>query len=260
MKIIYFCAAVVFMATVVYAQQEPREIKRSIFFDSSLDEYTEFQWDDSYSLMNLETRFSASGAKIESIEIQYNASAVPTTKITRDVENRLKNRVVYQYNPQGHLWRESLVDNRGRVVSTYEYAYNGSGNLTSRVIMNRSGDKLAETTYAYDDRERLISSQTRDFSENAVSSTQFEYNAQGNLIRQTVLDATGTPTSIMNITWSSGNEVASETRSPEGTVRVRVTNAYGTWGELVERIIENIQNNSRQTIKHEYVFRPRQQG
>ena len=237
--------------------REPLEIKQSIFFaDGTLDEYTTSEWDSSYSHVNNQERYSASGAMLEQIEYQYNVdNGYITIKLVMDVERRLKNRVTYQYQ-QNRLWRETLADNKGKPVSTYEYVYDNNGNRVSRIIRNRAGDKLAETAYTFDNQGRMIKSQTRDYSESAISSTDYQYDAQGNLVRQVVLNNDGKPTTTINVVWQGGHEVRNETLSVDGTIQMCVTSEYGENGELVRKIIENFQGASKQIMQYEYTFRP----
>jgi len=238
--------------------REAYEVKQSVFFaDGSLDEYTASTWNSSYSHIDNQARYSASGAMLEQVEFAYNDDkGYVTTKITRDVESRLKNRVVYQYNPQGYLFRESLVDSKGKVISTYEYSYDAKGNRVSRIIRNRAGDKMAETVYTFDNQGKMTSSQTKDLMESAISSTQYSYDAQGNLVKQVVLNNDGKPTSVINAVWQEGREVKNEMLSADGSVQMRVINEYGTNGELVKKTIENFQGDSKQVMQYEYTFRP----
>ncbi|MDR2718241.1 MAG: hypothetical protein LBB89_09285 [Treponema sp.] len=237
--------------------REAYEVKQSVLFaDGSLDEYTASTWDSSYSHVDNQARYSASGAMLEQVEFAYNDDkGYVTTKITRDVESRLKNRTVYQYNPQGFLFRESLVDNKGKVVTTYEYSYDNKGNRTNRIIRNRAGDKLAETVYTFNNQGKMTSSQTKD-GESAISSTQYTYDVQGNLVKQVVLNNDGKPTSVINAVWQEGREVKNEMLSADGLVQMRVTNEYGDNGELVKKTIENFQGDSKQIMQYEYTFRP----
>jgi len=240
--------------------REALEIKQSVYFaDGTLDEYTTSQWDSGYTHVNSQSRFSASGAMLEQVEFAYNDDkGYITTKITRDVESRLKNRVVYQYNPQGRLFRESLVDNKGKVISTYEYTYDNRGNRISRIIKNRAGDRLAETIYTYDNQGKMLTSETRgDSSEGSgISSTQYQYDGQGNLIKQIVRNSEGRATTTINAIWQDGNEIRNEMLSADGSVQMRVTNEYGGNGELVKKTIENFQGASKQIMQYEYTFRP----
>jgi hypothetical protein len=238
--------------------QEAKEVKHSILFaDGTLDEYTTSQWDSAYTHVDSQARYSASGAMLEQVEFAYNdEKGYITTKITRDVESRLRNRVVYQYNPQGRLFRESLVDNKGKVISTYEYTYDTKGNRVSRIIKNRAGDKLAETVYTFDSQGRMITSQTRDFMETGISSTEYQYDAQGNLVRQVVKNNEGRAMTTINAVWQDGNEIRNEMLGADGSMQMRVTNEYGGNGELVKKTIENFQGNSKQIMQYEYTFRP----
>ena len=149
-RVIFFTVALL-LSTTAYSQtrQEPFEVRQDVFFaDGTLDEYTTSEWTPSFSHVAHQRRFSASGAMLEQVEFSHNENTGNLqTKLTRDVEERLRNRVVYQYNTQNLLWRESLVDNRGRVVSTHEFTYDNRGNRISRKIMNRAGETLAETTF-----------------------------------------------------------------------------------------------------------------
>ena len=194
---------------------------------------------------------------LEQVEYAYNDDkGYITTKITRDVESRLKNRVVYQYNPQGFLFRESLVDNKGKVVSTYEYSYDNRGNRVSRLIKNRAGERLAETIYTFNTQGKMVKSETRDLMESAISSTEYQYDPQGNLVKQVVFNNDGKPTATINAVWQEGQEIRNEMISADGSIQMRVTNEYGSNGELVKKIIENFQGESKQIMEYEYTFRP----
>jgi YD repeat-containing protein len=244
------------------AREAALEVKHSIFFaDGSLDEYTTSQWDPSYSHVDNEVRYSASGAMLEQVEYAYNDDkGQKTTKIIRDVESRLKNRTVYQYNPQGKLWRESLVDNKGKVVSTNEYAYDNKGNQISRVMKNRQGALLAETTYTYDSGGKMMTSETKNAGGEKISSTKYTYDSQGNLVNQQVTNGAGQVTSVTTLVWRGGLETRNETATPDGNVQMRITKEYGNKEELTKETIENFQGNSKQFKQYEYVFRPRRQS
>jgi hypothetical protein len=164
---------------------------------------------------------------------------------------------VYQYNPQGLLWRESIVDNRGRIVSAYEYSYDNQRNRISRVIRNRAGERLAETVYTYDAARRMITSETRDFGENAISSTRYSYDSQGNLVAQQIFGSDGRPTTSVRAVWQDGLEIRNEMIGIDGRVQLRIINEYGQDGELLKKTIENIQGESMQSMQYDYIFRPR---
>ena len=256
--VLFSVALVISMAT--YSQTRTREafeIKHSVFFaDGSLDEYTTSEWNKDYTRIDNEVRYSASGAMLEQVEFAYNEDkGYKTTKITRDVESRLKNRIVYQYNEQGRLSRESLVDNKGKVVSTYEYAYDGKGNQISRIMKNRTGNKLAETVYTYDSNGKMTTSETKDAGDKKISATKYTYDRDGNLINQQVTNAEGKITSVISSVFQAGRETRNEIASPDGSVQMRVSNEYGKDGELTKKTIENFQGDSKQFIQYEYVFR-----
>jgi hypothetical protein len=242
--------------------REAHEIKQSIFFaDGSLDEYKTTEWNSAYTRVDNEARYSASGAMLEQFEYAYNEDkGLKTTRITRDVESRLKNRIVYQYNPQDKLWRESIVDNKGKVVSTNEYGYDNMGNQISKVLKNRQGARLAETVYTYDAGGKMITSETRDAGDNKISSTKYTYDSQGNKTGEQVFNGEGKLTSVSSSVWRSGLEIRNEIASPDGIVQMRITNDYGKDGELTKKTIENFQGSSKQVIQYEYVFRPRRQS
>jgi YD repeat-containing protein len=260
-KAILFVVALVFsIATCSQTggrAREAFEIKHSVFFaDGSLDEYMTSEWNSVYTRVDNEVRFSASGTMLEQVEYAYNEDkGWKTTKITRDVESRLKNRVVYQYNPQGQLWRENLVDNKGKVVSTFEYAYDGKGNQISRIMKNRTGNKLAETVFAYDASGKMTTSETKDAADKKISATRYTYDGQGNLINQQVTNADGRVTSVTSSVWQGGHEMRIETASPDGGIQMRITNEYGRDGELTKKTIENFQGDSKQFIQYEYYYR-----
>jgi len=239
------------------ANEVPYEKKRVVLFaNGNVDEYTESEWNPSYTYVENEKRYSASGGMIEHIKYSYNDDKGRiATKLTMDAENRLKNRVNYFYNQQGKLSEEKLLDNKNKSVSSYEYEYNNAGYCVKRIIKDRTGAKQAETIYEVDTAGRRLTSQTRDFSENAISSTKFTYNSQGNLTREEVKNGDGILTSVVIYEWQNGHEVKNELKTADEKVQMRITSEYGDRGQLTQKTIDNIQGESKQVIRYEYIFR-----
>jgi hypothetical protein len=233
-----------------------------LFADGTLDEYTTSDYDSSYTNVLNQSRYSASGALLEKVEYSYEeGKGWLSTKITRDVEDKLKNRVVYQYNDQGHLWKETLVNKSGKAVSAYEYGYDGKGNRISRTVNSGTGIKMAETTYAYNNNGALASSETKDGSGKKISSTVNKYDNQGNLVSQQVLTGDGQVSTVINAVWQNGLELKNEQAGADGALQLRVTNDYGAEGELLKRTVENLQGESTRILQYEYTFKPgRKQG
>jgi hypothetical protein len=240
------------------AQGDPIE-KRSVvkFADGSVDEYTTSVYDEKKpAQLNLQERFSASGQLVEQIEYTYNEdNGLLTTKITKSDENKIKNRVVYQYDGK-NLVLESFVNSKGKLVSSFGYAYDKDGNMLARIINNASSVKLTETKYHWENGV-VVSSETLDPNGRKISSAKNEYDAAKNLVRQTVYNASGAVSRRINAEWQNGRETKNEQTAPNGTVQIRVTNEYGAAGELIRRTIENIEGQSTQILEYEYTF---QQG
>ena len=236
----------------------PYEVKREVLFDDDgpLDEYITSEWNPSYTHVQNEKRYAASGGMIEYIEYSYNGdSGNITAKITRDVESKLRNRVNYNYNAQGKLWLENLLDNKNRIISSYEYAYNDAGYCVSRVIKDKADKKLAETVYTVDADGRKLVSETRDPDENTISSTRFTYDPQGNLIKEEVINGEGKLTSVITYEWQDGYEIKNELKSADEKVQMRITSEYGNRGQLTKKTINNLQGESKQVVRYEYIFR-----
>jgi hypothetical protein len=236
----------------------PVEVKEKVYFQNGkLDEYKTLEWDDSYTYVKNEARYSASGVLLGRIEFVYHAGkGYVVTKIIRDSENRLKNGVVYEYNLKNQLLRERLEDSKRNVVSSKEYSYDVYGNRISRVLKNKAGVVQAETQYVYDDDGKMIISRSLDSGGNPISHTRYTYDDSGNLIGQEVFNEGYTITSRSKIIWKNGHDVKNEIAGADGSVQVLVTNEYGKVGELTKKTIENAQNESRQTLKYEYTYIP----
>ncbi|MDR2258542.1 MAG: hypothetical protein LBE14_05275 [Treponema sp.] len=239
--------------------QIPVETKSSVLFaDGSLDEYLTSDYDSSLTTLLSQNRYSASGALMEQMEYAYQEDqGWLTTKITRDVENRLKTRVVYEYDSQGRMIRETLVNKSGKAVSSYAYGYDEKGNRVSRTVNSGTGVKLAETTYTFNNAGLVAASETKDGSGNKINSAENQYDASGNLITQKVYNARGEITTMINTTWQDGVEVETEQTDSNGTVQIRIVNEYGPGRELIRRKVENIQGQSTQILQYEYTFKSR---
>jgi hypothetical protein len=238
------------------------ETKEAVLFaDGSLDEYTTMEYDPSYTNIVAQSKYSASGALLEKVEFAYqDENGWLSTKLTRDVEDRLKARIVYQYNEQGQLWKEFLANKAGKTVSSYEYGYDSQGNRISRIIYNGAGAKLAETLYTFNADGRVIASETKDGSGKKINATENEFDSRGNLTVQKIYNGSGELVTTINAAWQNGLEVKNEQKGQDGTVQIRITNEYGPHGRLVRKTVEDFQGDSTRIMEYEYTSAPRQEG
>jgi YD repeat-containing protein len=238
------------------AGQIPVEKKVLVkFADGALDEYTISEYDAADVHLRMQNRYSASGTLLEQTEYTYQeATGAVSAKLIKDNENKLKSRIVYQYNDRNYLIKETFVNKSDKPVSSTEYAYDANGNRLSRIISNGAGVKLSETVYTFKDGLE-VSSETKDGAGRKVSSAENQYDAEGHLISQKVYNASGVLTRLVNSVWEDGLEIQNEQTTPDGEVQLRVRNEYGAAGELLRRTIENIQGQSTQILEYEYTFR-----
>jgi hypothetical protein len=148
--------------------------KRAVvkFADGTIDEFTISEYDPSDITLLGQNRFSASGGLMDQIEYTYNEEKnVLTNKMTKDDENRIKSRVVYENDDNtDRLMRETVVNKAGKAVSTNEYTYNPAGFVVSRAILNGNRVKLAETFYTYNGN-LVVSSKTQAGDGRPISSS-----------------------------------------------------------------------------------------
>jgi hypothetical protein len=228
------------------------------FADGTLDEYTVSEYDSADITLLEQNRFSASGALMDQVAYSYDErNRVLTTKMTKDEENRLKSRIVYEYNARADLLlRETIVNKAGKPVSVNEYTYNDNGTVASRIILNGANVRLAKTVYTYNpEGDLILSSQTENGLGKPISSSKNTYDETGNLVNQEIRNAAGTVTRRIATVWKDGREFVNTQTTPGGKIQLRTTNEYGSAGELLKKIIENIQGNSVQIMEYEYVFR-----
>jgi hypothetical protein len=242
---------------------DPVETKSTVkFADGSVDEYTVSTYDEGKAAqLNKQERFTASGQLLEEIDYSYydegRADAgLMSTKITKGDDNRIKSRVVYQYEGK-NLVKESFVGRNGKLVSSYDYTYDNAGNMLTRVINNASGARLTETVYTYQNGV-VVFSETKDSSGRPVSSAKNEYNADNNLVKQTIYNARGAVSRVIQAEWQDSRETRNTQLSPTGQIQLQVTNEYGPQGELARRTIDNVEGQSKQILEYEYAFQ--QQG
>lgn len=226
----------------------------------ALDEYAVFEWDPSFTGVARETRYSASDSVLEKIEYAYEGTnpAVKTTKIIVADEKgkeqeQVRTRVEYQY-AQGRLQKETLKNAAGTVVSSYDYAYDAQGNRAGRTMKNGRDVALAETVYTWANG-RLASAEIKSAGGNRISSITYQYDSQGNLIKQETRNAGGQTSSVFTAVWRNGLEMSSELMGADNTPQQRETNEYNAGGDLVTKIIENLQGKSVQIIRYEYAGR-----
>jgi hypothetical protein len=227
------------------------------FADGTVDEFTVFEYDPSDITLLGENRFSASGGLMDQIEYTYDEEKnMMTTKMTKDDENRLKSRIVYEYTEAiDKPIRETVVNKAGKSVSVNEYAYNSAGFPVSRAILNGNNVKLAETFYTYNG-DLVVSSKTQAGDGRPISSSTNEYDRDGNLVNQVLYNATGNVTRRISTVWQNGHDIEITQTAADGKPQLKITNEYGAAGELLKKTVVNYQGESTQVIEFEYEFRP----
>jgi hypothetical protein len=227
------------------------------FGDGTVDEFTLSEYDPSDITLLGQNRFSASNELMDQIEYTYDEEKkVITTKLTKDEENRLKSRIVYINDENtGRLLKESVVNKASKVVSSNEYTYNEDGNVASRAILNGNNIKLAETVYTYDGN-LVVASKTHDSNGKPISSSTNDYDRDGNLVQQVLYNDAGEISRKISTVWQNGKEMEVTQTTKDGRPQIKITNEYGTAGELLKKTIQNFQGNSVQILEFEYEFRP----
>ena len=235
----------------------PVEIKAKVLFSNGdLDEYTESEYDDTLVNLLKQRRFSASGALLEQVEYTYSAGKnYPAKKVTRNQENQIKNSVEYQYDTQGDLISETLLNKDSKPVSSYSYSYDAKRNRTNRVFINGLGAKMAETTFSYDNRGNITATETLNGAGQKINSTQSQFDNAGNLTSQKIFNAGGQLTASTAIAWERGNEIKNEQFGQDGALQMRITNEYGANGELLKKTIEDLRGKTTQVLAFEYKFK-----
>jgi len=238
--------------------QIPLAVKSSVLFaDGTLDEYAECEYDESLTKLLRQRRYSASDTLLEQVDYTYPPDQnVVTGKITRNAENQIRTQVEYQYNDNGDLLSETIKNKDGREVASYVYSYDGSRNRTKRVFNNGAGNKMAETAYSYDGKGNVTATEIFSGTGQKINSTQSQYDNAGQLISQKIFSADGQLAISVTITWDGKNEIKSEQFDPDGELQLRVTNEYGTDGELLKKTIEDLRDSTTQILTYEYIFKP----
>ena len=236
----------------------PVEMKAKVLFgDGTLDEYTESEYDETFSTLREQRRYSASGSILEHIVYTYiEDKNLVKVKTTRDADDQIKNMVEYAYDGQGFKVSETLLTKDRKLVSSYSYVYDADGKLARRVFANNAGVKMAETVYSYDSNGNAISTETQSASGQIINTTHSQYNSDNYLTNQKVLNPGGQTTASTAFAWHSGRETKVEQFGPDGTLQMRITNEYGPDGELLKKTIEDIRGSTIQLLTYEYEFKP----
>jgi NOL1/NOP2/fmu family ribosome biogenesis protein len=127
--------------------------------------------------------------------------------------------------------------------------------VESRSILNGNNVELARTFYTWS-AGLLVSSETNDRSGKRISSSENSYDGEGNLVNQVFKNSTGAITRKIATKWQNGLEIETQQTSADGKLQLKITNEYGSDGEVLKRIVENYQGNSKQIREFEYDYRP----
>jgi hypothetical protein len=223
------------------------------FADGSLDEYTQSEYDSSNTRIQVQSRFSASGAPLERIEYAYKGDLL-VSKTTKDSQGVVSSRRLFTYDPAGRLIREALEDKAGKPISSFEYLYDEAGHRSKWIVKDAQNTTIAETSYSYTGG-RVSAAELRDSVGKKNGSSAYEYDGEGRITVQRFYDALGSLLRIESSVWKDGRLMKEERATAGGFVQQRSTYEYGTEGELVRKTLEDSVGKSKQIVEYEYFFR-----
>jgi len=230
----------------------PLEVKASVLFpDGSLDGYTQSER-DTQGLLLSQTRYTASGTTIEKIEYVYNLGKL-ASKITKDGEGKLVSLRSYEYGSTGLLIAETVDDANGKRLSSFEYTYGANGKRLTWIVKDAKATPIAETVYTY--RNGILEkAELRDGIGRKTGFSSYDYEGD-RLVKQSFFDAGGTLLRVETNTWSNGKVTIEERKSAGGAIQQRSTYEYGTDGQLLKKMWEDVAGKSKLTTTYEYSFK-----
>lgn len=234
--------------------QVPVEVKSVVkFADGSVDEYTISVWDSTWKYVQIQTRYTASGAVLEKTEFTYEKDLLVGKTVT-DREDKIVSRRSYSYTPTGLVNTEVVYDANGKQVSGYEYLYDEKNNKIAWIVKDANNSKIAETKYTYKNG-KVQSAELFDGMGKKNGSSTYEYNADGNLILVSYYNGLGSLLRKEYSYWDNGVLVKEERTSAGGQVLQRTTYEYGPNKEIIRKVVEDLQGKSNQIVEFEYTIR-----
>lgn len=217
---------------------------------SLFDLITEYNYDEKGNLIREIMYDSAGNNLADSIEYEYDEDR-NKIRTNRLVSGVLDSYIVYEYNPENKLIRETEY-NLGNsyeldsfINYTIEYAYDADGKLVSRQSTDAVGN-TETTTYEYDNKGLL--------SKEVI---------KGNDLTQTNTYTYDDRNRVTKIEYSNG-VLEEYTYSEESNLPIKKVNkvpsltttylySYDEFENLIKETIENSESGSKEEIYYEYV-------
>jgi YD repeat-containing protein len=231
------------------------ERKTSIrFADGSLDEYTLSEYNNEGSLIT-QHRYSASGALMQKTEYIY-ADTKLQTKMVRDMEDKLRTRVLYSYNAENQLIVEILEDGAGRRMATYEYRYDENGKKIAWIVQNGAGQTIAQTSYTWLGN-LLTRTEAKDSKNQVTGYSILQYNDKSQVITRSYYDNKDTLLRKETSIWDADKLVREEQVNGKNQSTYLITYEYETNGQVAIKKIQDIAGKSGYSTHYEYITRER---
>ena len=223
------------------------------FADGIVDQITENTWSPDYTrILSSLTRKPSLPDPVGRASYTYKDGLL-ASRSSFGPDSALQNRSAFDYDAQGRLIRETMVDGKGVIQSVSEWSWSEEGKTEWRVL-DATGRILARTAYHYENG-RLSVLQMSDGAGNSTGRGEYQYNNEGQLVGIRYFNAAGTPQDRIEYALENGRPIQEKSFRADGRLERGLLYNYGPEGQILTITLTDASGRRRESTSFDYTFR-----
>lgn len=224
------------------------------FADGIVDQITENTWSPDYTrILSSLTRKPSLPDPVGKASYTYNKDGLLASRSSFGPDSTLQNRSTFDYDAQGRLIRETMVDGKGAIQSVSEWSWSEERKIEWRVL-DATGRILARTAYHYENG-RLTELQMSDGAGNSTGRGVYQYNGESQLVGIRYFNTAGTPQDRIEYVLENGRLIQERSFRADGRLERGLLYNYGPEGQILTITLTDASGRRRESTSFDYTFR-----
>jgi len=233
----------------------PLVVKETILYaDGMIDRVLTYTYNSELQLTSRISTQPVRAEALETVSYEYKGNLLASRR-TVDGNGTVISLIRYEYDSQGRLIREDLLDEKQLMQTRYEFDWTSAGQRASWRVIDASGNLQARSEYLYAGDGRLEGVRLYNGAGILLEQSEYNYQAEGQLESMVYKTPQGTAVRRLVYVYANGNPVEEVLYRSVNRLERKQLSVFGEYGEELSRAVHDASGTLREKILFEYEYR-----
>lgn len=224
-----------------------------LYADGQVDRIVHYTYDRALRLVERVTTQASRIEPLETVAFEYRNGLLSSRQV-RDGSGLLVSLTRFEYDSQGRLIREELLDDKQQLQTRYEYAWNPDGLRAEWRVFNAAGVLQARSEYLYDAGKALVGVRLFNGAGILMEQSEYSYQSEGKVDSIVYKTPQGTAVRRLVYVYQNGNPVEEILYRSVNRLERKQLSVFGEHGEELSRAVHDAGGTLSERVVFEYEY------